>query len=400
METRELTPSKKSRFELFFKREFVHGRIRKSVIIVRQGLENIHLWMEVPEKYEKWLSDDYDSLIILSLYHIMKCDGECFIHASMDRLLFENLMEFMRIWQLWCPQLYYCPKLITDALVDRVPANSRGEAVCAYSGGVDAAYSLLSHKAGVWGRASLDVSAAVMIHGADIMLEQETEFKYAYERAQKSLKGIDVELITVRTNCREVPQNWNHSHYSAVAAALSLFSAKFSRGLLGSDYVCSKEMLMTFLPYGMNYVTDRMLCSSAFDCRIVGSDVPRTQRCAFVSSYPNVMKNLRVCWQKDSEGGNCGVCEKCMRTALGFMAAGVEGEKLPFRAPFSLRRYLKLSLSRDKISNDALQEILDYDEKAHNLPPKIRIALCSKFRLSLCVWKLRRALATLLGKRE
>ena len=36
------------------------------------------------------------------------------------------------------------------------------------------------------------------------------------------------------------------------------------------------------------------------------------------------MENLRVCWEGPQRDRNCGVCEKCIRTKLEFLANGLE----------------------------------------------------------------------------
>jgi hypothetical protein len=41
-----------------------------------------------------------------------------------------------------------------------------------------------------------------------------------------------------------------------------------------------------------------------------------------ISEWTLGVNNLRVCWQGELEDRNCGVCEKCIRTKLNFLATG------------------------------------------------------------------------------
>ncbi len=362
--------------ELHFRQESINGWIRRSVVISREEKKDITLWFEAPERYADWLAKDEEPLLRLALFFIMEVGGECRIHAEIDRLLLDNLTEHMRIWQLWCPGTYFCPTLIPDAIVDRLPHSDRSEAICAFSGGLDAAYALMTHHSGYWGNLSLKVPAAVFIHGADIPLSDQKGYDYAFARADESLKEIGVELIPVRTNCREYPDDWSYSHLSGVTAALSLFSGRFSRGILGSNDVATRAMIEAFIPYGMNYVTDHCFDSSSFTCRAIGCDVTRTQRCAVVSRFPGIMKNLRFCWRLDAGGRNCGVCEKCLRTALNFMASGYKGE-LPFEQPFSMDTLRKMKID-NYFNFNLMSDVLNIDSQTHGLPDEVRRILKSK----------------------
>ncbi len=360
-----------------FTRSSTEHTVRRSVLLCKENGESREYWLEVPLEKADWLVEHEDPLLVLALFPIMRCEGECHIHAEIDRRLLENLTEHMRIWKLWCPGVYHCPRLVTDAIVDRSCSGRQDEAICAFSGGVDASYALMSHHDRHWEELSLRVPAAVMIHGADISLGQQAAFDTAFSRSHTALSQLGIELIPVRMNYREYPCTWNDCHLSAIAAALALFGRRFNRGILGSDDAATKEMITLSIPYGMNYITDHLLNSSAFTITPVGSDALRTERCAFISRFPEIMQQLRVCYQANSGGYNCGVCEKCLRTALNFMAAGYNGA-LPYKRPFSLESLRKLN-SRDFFAATNLREALDYDAHiSHALPDDVRRLLQEK----------------------
>ncbi len=355
---------------LHFSREWHDGYIRRIATISRPDKEDMPIWMEVPEKYADWLAEHEDPLLILALNILMQQDGECRIHAGIDRILLENVTEYMRIWQLWCQGECHCPTLIPDAVEDRQSTAPRAEAICAFSGGVDAAYALASHLAGHWGALSFKVPAAVLIHGADIYLGQQSEYDDAYVQAEGALRPLGVELIPLRTNFREYAHRWIFSHYAVVIAALALFGRRFCRAILGSDDIATKEQIITHIPYGMNYVTDRLLNSSVFTASPVGCDVTRSERCAFISAFPSIMEHLRICWQPSSAGRNCGICEKCLRTALNFMVTGCTHKPHFIQTP-SLETMQQYSI-KGVNEYTAVMEILEYNKKTHALPEALK----------------------------
>ncbi|MPN36613.1 hypothetical protein SDC9_184123 [bioreactor metagenome] len=57
---------------------------------------------------------------------------------------------------------------------------------------------------------------------------------------------------------------------------------------------------------------------------MTGGTHTRLERIEFLGRYPDLVNNVRVCWQHLDEGINCGVCEKCVRTRLEMMIFGLE----------------------------------------------------------------------------
>ena len=54
-----------------------------------------------------------------------------------------------------------------------------------------------------------------------------------------------------------------------------------------------------------------------------GSGFGRTDKVEMLAPYPAVLAAIKVCWEGDDPGKNCGVCEKCVMTRLNFLAAGI-----------------------------------------------------------------------------
>lgn len=111
-----------------------------------------------------------------------------------------------------------------------------------------------------------------------------------------------------------------------------------------------------------------------------GSSVGRTARCNIIKDYSAVLENLRVCWQGEEKGQNCGKCEKCIRTRLNFMTLAVK--HLPCMPP---------SMPLDALMNEELwdrercfyyQDILEVNSVTQQLPESLVTAIRVKLEKS------------------
>ena len=137
---------------------------------------------------------------------------------------------------------------------------------------------------------------------------------------------------------------------------MHLLSAEFSTALIGS----SEPYDALVLPWGSNPVTDHLLSGGNLTIVHDGAAFSRTDKIAFLSGVPSAVQSLKVCWEGKQQGRNCGVCEKCVRTQLNFLAIGVTQPPC-FDAPLDLQRIPTI-----RIRNDALlaefASILQYAE--------------------------------------
>src|SRR5690606_33413134 len=78
------------------------------------------------------------------------------------------------------------------------------------------------------------------------------------------------------------------------------------------------------LPWASNPITNGLMSGGSFAIHTEGGGFTRTARVGYLSQSPDIASQLRVCWEGQAGGRNCGACEKCVRTKLNFMANGVE----------------------------------------------------------------------------
>ncbi len=290
------------------------------------------------------------------IFKAMHIGHSLHIDGPVSSSLLENLENFVASWAVWRPDLYKRVGITATEIVrdDQPAAGATGKAVAAFSGGVDASFTLLRHARGDVGLRSKNLVAGVLIQGLDIPLDKNDAFDKAAISAADSLRSLDVPFATVRTNWKSVAcTQWEMEFGTAVATCLRNWLGKADTALIGSDEDYSRLVL----PWGGNPITYSMLSSRDLTVVYDGGEFARTEKVEYLNSWAAGVRNLRVCWEGPITGENCGYCEKCVRTKMNFLAVGA---RLPASLPGHLTPWRVLNV---RAGNDGqvalLSEIYD-----------------------------------------
>lgn len=240
------------------------------------------------------------------------------ISEPVDLDLLEALEENQDAWLRWHPS-YFKPIKINASCISAPSLPKDRTAIMAFSGGLDATYALHMNRRGLLGQRSVDVNGAVLIHGFDLPLDKPEWFVSAKKSAGTITDSYSVPLTTARTNWRDLGLDWERCFIFGVSAVMHQFKSKFGYAVIAADEAYEGEVL----GWGSNSITNQMMSGVSFPLRFVGAGMSRTGKAARLSNEPAVLQNLRVCWEYPEEG-NCGHCEKCVRTKLNFLASGVQ----------------------------------------------------------------------------
>lgn len=291
------------------------------------------------------------------------------IKGEVSRALLANLEEYQKAWCKWMPKHYAEIAITADSEIDTsFPGESSiaGErkTLLAYSGGVDANFTLLRHFHDRAGRQRQNIKAAALVNGFDIPLKQQNLFAEALSLSREMLKPFGLPLAIIETNWKTtVCTFWEMEFSAAFAACFSQFAPDYPIALMaaGEDYA------LKAIPWGSNPITNPLLSARDWRFATDGNGFTRCEKAEFIVEYPEVKDKLRVCWMGPMNGltgENCCRCEKCIRTKMNFLSVGSSpGKSLskPHRAAdvifMNVRSRIKLSL---------LQEILD-TARAHGV---------------------------------
>ncbi|MCC7086815.1 MAG: hypothetical protein IT427_17595 [Pirellulales bacterium] len=302
------------------------------------------VWIEVPAALQSWLAiqgqadDIHDAFTRIFLLSAMEGHCDLVIHGNVSTRLLANLERWQAIASTWWP-VYRRVELLADREIspaaDAVQFDSmRAETLLALSGGLDSIETLYGHRLGRRGRNTRNITGCLFIHGCDIDWRDQ-RFAVARERVERLCQAADVQLVTARTNMKQLLPNWSISHCAAITGVMSLFQRRFAAGLIGCTWAYDNFEFVT-VGNGSTAMTDPLLSSAGFQ---VIQDLAKTriEKTLALRFETEVWKSLRVCYQQEDPVSNCGKCEKCIRQMLCMLAAGVD-DFSSFRSPLTAEK--------------------------------------------------------------
>lgn len=256
------------------------------------------------------------------IYLAMREGCDLHIEGAVSERLLENLDEFQYRWSLWRPDLYRVVQLSADAEIaeGRDRAERRDTAAITFSGGVDSTATILRHHAKLAGRASRRIKTAVLIKGFDIPLDRVEGWQVVVESAARTLADIGVPLCVVETNWRAATQaNWEMEFAAGMLSCLHQWDEDVDTLIMAADYDYNHFVI----PWGANPITNQLLASDDTSVPFDGGQFTRTEKVALIGQWPVGYDALRVCYEDDVSGRNCGVCRKCVMTKLNAIVSGL-----------------------------------------------------------------------------
>jgi hypothetical protein len=287
---------------------------------------------------EPYLLDGFVCGIVL---YAMRLGQNIEVRGRMSRDCLRNLDEFQSAWCLWKPSVYKKVSVRPDELIAYV--EQKGDAIAAFSGGVDSTFTLVRHSNDRLGPAGYPLKKAMLVHGFDVPLSEPAQFDALKERVSPLVKELGFELCTIATNSKDLfLQDWADSFISQLAACIHNYSHEFSYGLVAAANAYNAIVL----PWGSTAATDHLLSGSALRVVHEGAGYSRTQKVEELAKFPTAMKTLKSCWEGKETFKNCGRCEKCIRTLLNFKAVGVS-DPACFDAPLDIALINSIHISND-----------------------------------------------------
>lgn len=283
------------------------------------------LWFDVAKRIEPPAADDCDAYLLGVIMDAMQEGRDVVVRGSVSQTLLSNLVEYQAAWSKWLPSVYTAVEMRPDRIRDG--ETPREGAVCAFSGGVDATFSVWRHTQKKFSHRSQDLKCCALVYGFDIPLGHDAEYRDAFDSATRTLQDVGLEPIQIATNYKHVAvTRWEDSFSCALVAALSNFKSFVGTCVIGS----SEPYDSLVIPWGSSPITDHLLTAGDFAVIHDGAGHSRTEKVAEIAAWEVGADNLRVCWQGDLKDRNCGECEKCMRTKLNFLAGN---HRLPRSLP-------------------------------------------------------------------
>jgi hypothetical protein len=295
--------------------EVHEGRLRRTGTVSSPALGERDLWYSVDPAHGDRLGTRADPFVIAMLHLAMREGADVEVTgAPVDATLLRRLREFQRIWEVW---FGYTPVAIR-AEADDAPPGPR-EAVVAFSGGADSAFSAWWHRQGDAGD-DPPVRAAMMLRGIDIPLDDPDGFDRAAARARRMTDHLGIELVPVATNAWSFPVRIGHYTGTGVSAALHVLGGGYGTGLVPST-AAYRDLVV---PLNSSPVSDWLLGGTGFAIQHDAARYNRFEKLEALAGWPEALASLRVCLEDPRHDRNCGRCHKCLMTLAAFRILGVD----------------------------------------------------------------------------
>ncbi len=269
---------------------------RRSCILQRLSGETIEeqdvLYFDLSSTIPLPEDDDCDSFLLAALMDAMSEGRNIEAYGSVSRSLLGNLVEFQAAWHKWLPDMYQLVGMEATRL--RSSQKTNNNYIVAFSGGVDATFTVYRHAKNLCSYRTKEISRCVQVHGFDIPLAKPKAFQQSRTQAEESLRDLNLNLDIIRTNYRLISKvGWWHSGIIALVAALNHYKLVAGGCLVGSGEPYNELIL----PWCSNPITDPLLGCDEFAVIHDGASHSRTEKIEIISEWQQGISGLRVCWQ-------------------------------------------------------------------------------------------------------
>jgi hypothetical protein len=242
-------------------------------------------------------------------------------------MLVEGLRTAHAWWSSWGGMPGAAPEIETSARSRGETATGPRRGAAFLSGGVDGFHLLMRNRRLYRPDDPAYIRKALFIHGFDIGKRARAPEWERYRAALAGLEPVAAEiglrLIACRVDLRHLPTKpdfWTYRHNGAALAAVG------HAALLGPAFlfIGASHHAANPVPMGSHPAVDGLFSSQRVAIIHDGARFSRLDKVRDLATWPTALAALRVCPEGRGMEANCGRCEKCLRTRLELLAAGVE----------------------------------------------------------------------------
>lgn len=242
-------------------------------------------------------------------------------------MLAEGLRTAHAWWQSWGGMPAAAPVIETLPRGRGQTTTGPRRAFSFLSGGVDSFHVLMRNRRIYRPDDAGYIRYALFVHGFDIGKRARDPEHSRFQTVLRSLQPLAAEtalqIIPCRTNLRHLPSKpgfWEHRQVGAALAAVG-HAAVVGPAFL---FIGGTYPLVNPVPAGSHAAVDGLFSSQRVTVIHDGSRFSRLDKVRDLAAWPTALEALRVCPGGVGDRANCGRCEKCLRTRLELLAAGVE----------------------------------------------------------------------------
>jgi len=304
------------------------------------------LWFQVDNKYADYLLPRADAFLAAMLPIASEMGEDIEIRGTVSPKLLYGAREYLRMTSVQWPKY---SRLINIHAAHLSPASTPlghpKNTGCAFSGGIDAFYTLWSHLPKNETIPDYRITHALTVNGFDLDVDlDETVFFPALKKIYGPLfDELNIPLVVVSTNVqifrRAGIRRLLHSYASPLTACALALGPLFQHFFISSSY----KYGMSGTVDDLRPVIDPLLSTEATDILYGGADATRYERLKAISAWPATHSRLRICtntkWRNIDVANtavvNCCRCGKCLLTQIALELMGVTSLYTTFPIPLT-----------------------------------------------------------------
>lgn len=299
------------------------------------------LWFRVDPEWKHFLQPRCDAFLAAMLPLAAHLGEDIEVLGPLSPKLLYGAREYLRIVHARLPTQNHRVEIRASQLSHAAhPSTDAHGTACAFSGGVDAFYTLWSHLPEREPIVDYRIRHALMVNGfdLDVDLDEAAHFPALRNIYAPMFEELGLSFIVLATNLREfrrgILPDLIRSYASAITACGLALGALFDRFYISSSYRYDAQGTVDDL----RPIIDPLLSTEATDILYAGADATRYERIQAISQWPLTHSRLRICtnpdWQNvdtdHSRVVNCCRCEKCLLSLVALELTGT----LPFFSTF------------------------------------------------------------------
>ncbi len=317
----------------------------------RGSIEPATLRLGVAREYREWLDESGTPLLPVSTALASAIGEDLRFEAPVSPRLVTGAEEASRKFEGWWG---YSAVRIEAPEAATLPV---GPAVGAmFSRGIDTSATLLRS---LRGEIPERATHLLSVYGAEWRFSAAThEAIWRGNVAAAAEYGLP--LIRLTTNAPHLLRGrigWPRSHGATFASIALALGPRFGSVLFGSS-----QRPEHVRGHGSRWDLDPLWSTEATTINHDAAELGKLGRAAIVATDPIAMRHLKVCWAVDGPG-NCGRCEKCLRTMTCLQIAGALDRTDRFDTPLTIEAIMGCELTAN--SSSLVGELVDHMPDEH-----------------------------------
>jgi hypothetical protein len=318
------------------------------------------LWFRVDARWKDCLLPRADAFLAAVLPLAAALGEDIEVAGPVSPKLLHGAREYLRVVHARFPARNHAVQIRARDLAAAPhmppdPARSEG-AGCAFSGGIDAFYTLWTHLPANEPIEDYRIRRVLMVNGFDLDVDLEERDLFPALRAIYGplFDELGIDFIVLATNLREfrlaILRDLLSSYAGAITACALAVGPLLRRFYISSSYRYDAQGTVDDL----RPIIDPLLSTEATDILYGGAEATRFERLQAISQWPATWSRLRVCTNPDWRNVdpvtrkvvNCCQCGKCQLAQIALELTGTADRFTTFAQPLTRQTLRQLRLVR------------------------------------------------------